>query len=51
MEYKKTLNQLNGEIIINLFNVLDYDYEIPEKVRQNKEDFENYCKNHLILKY
>ena len=51
LEYKKSLNQLNSGIIINLFNVLDYDLDIPEIVRQNKEDFENYCKNHLILKY
>ena len=51
LEYKKNLNQLNSGIIINLFNVMDYDLDIPEIVRQNKEDFENYCKNHLILKY
>ena len=51
LEYKRNLNRLNSEIIINLFNMLDYDFDIPENVRHNKEDFENYCKNHLIIKY
>ena len=51
-EYKKKMNQLNSEIIINLLNILDYDYETPNELKdKNKEVFEKYCKNHLILKY
>ena len=51
-EYKKKMNQLNSEIIINLLNILDHDYETPQEVKdKNKDAFEKYCKNHLILKY
>ena len=51
VQYKKKLNQLNSEIIINLLNVIDQDYEAPQDMRENKEKFEKYCKNHLILRY
>ena len=52
LEYKKKMNQLNSEIIINLLNILDHDYEMPQEVKdKNKDAFEKYCKNHLILKY
>jgi hypothetical protein len=45
------LNQLNSQIIINLLNAIDQDYEAPQDMRENKEKFEKYCKKHLILKY
>ena len=31
---------------------MDHDYEMPQEVKdKNKDAFEKYCKNHLILKY
>ena len=52
LEYKKKVNQLNSEMIINLLNILDYDYETPQSLKdKDKVDFEKYCRTHLILKY
>lgn len=44
---KKKLGILNGEIIINLLNVVNFDYR-SENLETN-EEFVKYCKNHLIL--
>ena len=46
-ERKKKVNQLNGETIINLLNVVYFDYRV-ESLETN-EKFVDYCKTHLIL--
>ena len=51
LQYKKKLNKLNSEIIINFLNIPIFDYNVEQKVYSNAKDFENYCRSHLILKY
>ena len=50
-ELKKKEKQLNSEIIINLFNVADFDYDVDKNVKEKEKEFIDYCKTHLILKY
>ena len=44
---KKEANQLNGETLINLLNVVNFDYR-AENLDTN-EKFVNYCKTHLVI--
>ena len=47
--YKKSANKLNAEILINLLNVVSFDFQITNDILENKDKFEKYCKTHLIL--
>ena len=46
-EEKKKKKQLNGETIINLLNVVCFNFRANYFL--GKEEFTNYCKTHLIL--
>ena len=46
-ERKKKAKQLNGETLINLLNVVNFDYR-AENLETN-ETFVEYCKTHLII--
>ena len=46
-EENKKRNTLNGEIIINYLNVVNFNYK--SEIYDKSEDFVNYCKTHLIL--
>ena len=46
-ERKKKAKQLNGETLINLLNVVNFDFR-AESLETN-EKFVDYCKTHLIL--
>ena len=50
-ELKKKAKQLNSEIILNLINVIDFDFNVDKNVKEREKEFQNYCKTHLILKY
>ena len=47
--YKKSSNKLNSEILINLLNVVSFDFQVANDILENKDKFEKYCKTHLIL--
>ena len=51
LEFRTQENTLNSEVIINYLNIREFDYEVPKRVYENANDFEKYCKNHLILKF
>ena len=46
-EEKKKNHHLNGEVIINLLNVINFNYKATNL--DSNESFVNYCKKHLIL--
>ncbi len=46
-EENRRKNTLNGEIIINYLNVVNFNYKAENYDKQ--EDFTKYCKTHLIL--
>lgn len=46
-EEKKKSRQLNGEILINLLNVVNFNYRADNY--NTNEEFVKYCKTHLIL--
>ena len=47
--YKKSCNKLNSEILINLLNVVSFDFQVTNEILDYKDKFEKYCKTHLIL--
>lgn len=46
-EEKMNNNTLNGEMIINLLNVVYFNFRVD--LFSRNEDFVDYCKTHLIL--
>ena len=51
LQYKKKSNKLNSEVIINFLNIPDFDYKVSNSVYEDGNEFEIYCKNHVILKF
>ena len=48
-EEKKSKKQLNGETLINLLNVVNFNYKAENAQLATNEQFVNYCKTHLLL--